>query len=142
MPFCSRGENWLRQLLHIEMKVDESRPRQSSGAVKVKPGTTVGDYAIYMEKHKYSLGAGSILKQMTRGPVDTRRVNVGRRYMERAVEYIRKRFPEIAENPQESRVYKETMMFRGSGFVFGEDGVGKVGSTILLMQCHKMPKAP
>ena len=84
--------------LHIEMKVDESRPRQSSGAVKVKPGTTVGDYAIYMEKHKYSLGAGSILKQMTQGPVDTRRVNVGRRYMERAVEYIRKRFPEIVEN--------------------------------------------
>lgn len=84
--------------LHIEMKVDESRPRQSNGAVKVKPGTTVGDYALYMEKHKYSLGAGSILKQMTQGSVDNRRVNVGRRYMERAVEYIRKRFPEIVED--------------------------------------------
>lgn len=84
--------------LHIELKVDESRPRESNGSVYVKPGTTVGDYALYMEKNKYKLQAGSVLKQMTQSSVDGRRVNVGRRYMERAVEYIRKRFPEIVED--------------------------------------------
>ncbi|HHT4259127.1 TPA: hypothetical protein ACTYZB_004794 [Klebsiella variicola] len=84
--------------LHIELKVDGSRPRESVSGVYVRPGTTVGDYALYMEKNKYNLQARSVVKQMLQGPVEGRRVNVGRRYIERAVEYIRKQFPEIVEN--------------------------------------------
>ena len=84
--------------LNIELGVDGSKPRVSSGLVRVRPGTTVGDYALYMESDKYSLQARSVLKQMSQIPVEGRRVIVGRRYMERAVEFIRKRFPEIVED--------------------------------------------
>ncbi|HFP9309442.1 TPA: hypothetical protein ACJI3N_005359 [Raoultella planticola] len=77
--------------LSIELSVSGATPR------KGYPNVTVGDYAQYMIDQYYGLGPGSIRKQET-SSVDGIRVQVGRRYLERAVERIRKEFPSVIQN--------------------------------------------
>lgn len=76
--------------LFIELKVSESTPYSGK-----RHGVYVGDYAKYMHENHYRLGPRSRLKQMRHTVIDNKQIIIGRLFMERAVEHVNKKMPQL-----------------------------------------------